>query len=177
MNKEKLKEFFSKNKNIKPLYIILIIGVLLLLLSNIFSGDKKEKNTVQTSVGMPTKELASELEGILSEIKGAGNVKVMITYESTGEKYLAADVTSEQSKSGGGDAKDNVRTQVQTKQSSKLFAPDDEAVVTKESFPEVMGVIVVCTGGGDVSVRANITNAVKAALNVADHRISVFEKK
>ncbi len=179
MNKEKMTELFSKNKNMKPLYIILIIGVVLLFLSNaLFGGeDKKESENMQTSVFMPTKELATELEKILSRIKGVGNVKVMITYESTGEKQLAADVTSEQSSSSAADKSESGRTQLQSKQTSKLFAPDDAAVVTKESFPKVMGVIVVCDGGADVQVKAAVTNAVRAVLDVADHKIGVFAGK
>ena len=49
--------------------------------------------------------------------------------------------------------------------------------MTKESYPSVMGVIVVCDGGANTQVKADIINAVKSVFNVADHRVSVFAKK
>lgn len=176
MNFEKIKELFAKNKNIKPLYIILIVGVVLLLLSNTLSCTS-DRNEPQNDALPSADELEKRLEAILSEIKGADDVSVMLTYESTGEKKLAADVTSEQSNSESGDTASNGRTQQTSKQTRKLFAPGNEAVIVEESFPKAHGAIVVCRGGADVQVKASIISAVRAVLNIAEHNISVFEKK
>lgn len=62
-----------KNKNNQVFLIILIIGVVLIFLSGIKSSDTK------TISGNFVSE-EERLEQILSDIKGAGDVSVMITY-------------------------------------------------------------------------------------------------
>ena len=62
-----------KNKNNQALLVILIIGVVLIFLSGIKSSDTK------TISGNSVSE-EERLEQILSDIKGAGDVSVMITY-------------------------------------------------------------------------------------------------
>lgn len=91
----------------------------------------------------------------------------MITYEGTGEKYYAADVTSESTSSSDSAQAEKSRTQESAKQSTKLITPSNEPVITKENFPKVQGVIVVCDGARDAQVRQDVITAVKAALNVA----------
>lgn len=178
---EKLKQLFSKNKHMQSIYIILIIGVTLLFFtSSLFvkDGAKKTKEgdapPVSTAVDAA---LQNDLEKILSQIAGAGEVSVMITYEGTGEKYYAADVTSESTSSSDSAQAEKSRTQESAKQSTKLITPSNEPVITKENFPKVQGVIVVCDGARDAQVRQDVITAVKAALNVADHKVSVFARK
>ncbi len=111
-------------------------------------------------------------------MRGAGEVSVMITYEGTGEKYYAADVTSESSTNSSDTAgQETSREQESAKQSTKLITPSNEPVLTKENYPKVQGVIVVCDGARDAQVKQDITSAVRAALDVADHKISVFARK
>lgn len=178
---EKIKQLFSKNKHMQSIYIILIIGVALLFFtSSLFVKDgakkTKEGDTPPVSTAVDA-ALQNDLEKILSQIAGAGEVSVMITYEGTGEKYYAADVTSESSSSSDSAQTEKSRTQESAKQSTKLITPSNEPVITKENFPKVQGVIVVCDGARDAQVRQDVITAVKAALNVADHKVSVFARK
>lgn len=179
MGVEKIKQLFGKNKHMQGIYIILIIGVAILLFTSSFFGRDGAKtakeDTVQVSSAVG-KELQTELADILSQIAGAGEVSVMITYEGTGEKYYAADVTSESTNSSDVAGQETSREQESAKQSTKLITPSNEPVLTKENYPKVQGVIVVCDGARDAQVRQDITSAVRAALDVADHKISVFAR-
>ena len=181
MGFEKIKQLFGKNKHMQGIYIILIIGVAILFFTSSFfakDGAKTAKQEdpaqVSTAVG---KELQTELENILSQIAGAGEVSVMITYEGTGERYYATDVTSESSNSSDGAGQEKSREQESAKQSTKLVTPSNEPVLTKENYPKVQGVIVVCDGARSAQVKQDITSAVRAVLDVADHKISVFARK
>lgn len=181
MGFEKIKQLFGKNKHMQGIYIILIIGVAILFFTSSFfvrDGTKTAKeDTVRVSSAVG-KELQTELEDILSQIAGVGEVSVMITYEGTGEKYYAADVTSESSTNSSDTAgQETSREQESAKQSTKLITPSNEPVLTKENYPKVQGVIVVCDGARDAQVKQDITSAVRAALDVADHKISVFARK
>lgn len=177
MNKEKINELFNKNKNMRTLYIILIIGVIILFFSGSFTKkSEKTKSIEQTSIYDTAGETERRLEQILGEIRGVGKVKVMITYESSGETVYAADTTNESLSSDMGEGSLG-KSQNQVKQSSKLVTASGEPVIRKEQLPEVMGVIVVCEGGDNTKTKADITNALKAVLNIAEHRISVFAGK
>ena len=180
MIKEKISEIFNKNKNMQLLYIILITGVVIILFANSALSKSTSKSTAKTSyknesfITDESDNLQRELAQILSQIRGAGKVSVMLTYDETGEKHYAADVTSENSRSTDGES--NARAQIQSKQTSKLVTPSNEPILTKQSYPKVRGVIVVCDGGADIQVKADITNALKAVLDVDDHKISVFAR-
>ncbi len=70
-----VKEFKNllKNKNNQLFAIILIIGVVLIFMSGAGNDTSKKANTPDLNEEM-------RLEKILSDIKGAGDVSVMITY-------------------------------------------------------------------------------------------------
>ncbi len=176
MIKEKVSEIFNKNKNMQLLYIILIIGVVIILFTNsaLSKDSKKSLQSDMISVIDESEDIQKELSKILSQIRGVGKVNVMLTYEQTSEKHYATDITSEKNIST--DAGANTRSQTQSKQTSKLVTMSKEPLLTKQSYPRVRGVIVVCDGGGDIQVKADITNALKAVLDVDEHKISVFAR-
>ncbi|MBQ3022632.1 MAG: hypothetical protein IJD91_04850 [Clostridia bacterium] len=73
----KIDKLFGDKKNNGLIYILLAMGIMLLILGNTTKKDpQQEVNNVYSS-------RAAEAEEILSEIKGAGKVCVMI---SDGEK-------------------------------------------------------------------------------------------
>lgn len=86
------------------LLIVFLVGILLLVIS-IPAGTKKDSNTgtkktlansSKSSVGTTkqseyTAYMEERLERILSQIDGAGQVQVMITWKSDGEKVVEKD--------------------------------------------------------------------------------------
>ena len=127
----------------QSIYIILIIGVALLFFTKLIVCKGRRKKTkegdappVSTAVDAA---LQNDLEKILSQIAGAGEVSVMITYEGTGEKYYAADVTSESTSSSDSAQAEKSRTQESAKQSTKLITPSNEPVITKRKFSKGAG--------------------------------------
>ena len=86
--KEKLKKTFEiKKTKTKVLVAVGIIGILLILLSEIsFGGSgKKETDVASTDYASYVKELDEKLSDIISSIDGVGNCKVMITLKNTTE--------------------------------------------------------------------------------------------
>jgi len=174
--KEKMCEIFNKNKNMQLLYIILITGVVIILIANsaLLKDNKQSLHKSTDAIIDNSDNLQKELSHILSQIHGAGRADVMLTYEQTGEKHYASDITNEKNISTDGGA--SARSQSQSKQTSKLVTMSKEPLLVKQSYPRVRGVIVVCDGGDDIQVKADITNALKAVLDVDDHKISVFAR-
>lgn len=180
MLKSWYEKLFSKKKNTNSLYIILIIGIVIVVFGgSLFGGLGLGKSPTKTAnnVLLPDKTIEKELSDILSQIRGAGKVEIMITYVSTGEKIYVTDV-SEQTKTSNQDTKSgDVKEDSDTKYDRKTITPSNAPVVSKELFPKVKGVIVVAQGADDAAVRQNIMQAVKAALDVPDHKISVLVKR
>ena len=143
-----IDKFFTDKKGSAVIYILLTVGILLLTAgSGMFSPKKTEKPVAAESKAESSTE--EKLEKILSQIKGAGRVSVMIV--TTDGKQKKTVILSR----GGG----------------------EEALVSEEIMPEISGVIIVAEGGGKSSVKAELTHAAQTALAIAPHKIEVFERK
>lgn len=161
MNKEEFLKIF-KNKNNRLIWLILIIGVVLMAAAGEYKKDSAAENTAQ-EVSIADDE--RRLEEILSQIEGAGEVKVMITYYSSSEKDIAYET------------KTSLVEDKSESEDKRAVMTGDEPMVVKEVYPRVKGVIVTAQGAGNAAVKAAISDAVGAALDVPAHKICIFKKE
>ena len=139
-----LKEKLLNEKGIKLIVILGIIGILLIMISS-FIPEKKE-STEKNSKNLDTSDIYREetekkLAEILSSISGVGEVRVMLTVESTEEYVYAEEV--KQSKTG------NVDNKSQQNENKLVLIEQNgqkEALVQQIKKPTVSGVVVVCEG-------------------------------
>ena len=102
-----IDKFFTDKKGSAVIYILLTVGILLLTAgSDMFSPKKTEKPVAAESKAESSTE--EKLEKILSQIKGAGRVSVMIVTKNSGEKKFGCDTDGKQKKTvilsrGGGE--------------------------------------------------------------------------
>lgn len=164
--KDKITEIL-KNKNNIILYLILLIGVAVMICSGANKAEPT-KEVLKSEVNNSAEE--ERLCKILSDIKGAGEISVMITYYESPEKDLAYETKESESirASSGGHEKTVDKQAVMN---------DGEPMVIKERYPDVKGVIVTAEGAADIKVKENIKEAVQAVLDVPAHRICVYEKR
>lgn len=158
-----LRNLFTKKKGLTNLFMILLLGILLLFLGGGFSSKKdppSSASTQQTSA----EDLEHKLEQTLSQIKGVGKVKVMITLEDSGSHELATDMQ---------DIKRGEESNLEQKTVIVGGSGGSSPYVVREKSANVKGVIVVAEGGGDPSVCETIKKAVAAVLTVMPHRIEV----
>lgn len=192
---EKINEYLQGKKGkrgIENLVIILILGVIIIIVaSSFFKEEKKEGKgadvvqAISLSSNKATDELQDlekRLEQILSEIEGAGSVKVMVTGDSDGEVVHAYN-ENEESKLQEEQNDAGSRSQSNEKRMERELVFMDGGtggrvpVVTQRYRPEVKGVVVVADGAGSSTVRQNILNAVEALLDIPTHRIQVLKRK
>lgn len=188
--KEKFKEISKKitdKKYMNNLLIIFIVGIIILIATSIFNGDNSkkeveskesyEKKTSEIKFQEDYSQLLEErLMNILSEIKGVGKVKVMITLEETIEKIPATNSTKNNEKTSEKDSQGGVR-EINREDSNIEIATkgsDGSVVVLKEIQPEVKGVIVVAEGADDIEVKEKLYQAVKTVLGVSGNRVEVY---
>lgn len=179
-------------QGIENLVIILILGVIIIIVaSSLFSenGNTGKEDKLQETAVITTRqtvdeimELEQRLGQILSEIEGAGHVRVMITGVSDGEVVHAynqieeSSLQEEQNETGIVNKTDEIR-----REQELVFMDGDSGrrvpVVTKKYRPEIRGVVVVADGAGSSTVRQNITKAVEVLMGIPAHRIQVLKRK
>lgn len=191
-----LNNFFKpENKKLKNNIIVMfLIGVLLIVSGNtIFNSEstsdkpevmqKTEESTVSKSTSNSAEEnLEKRLESILGNIQGAGRVKVMVSISTGSEVSLAQEIKRETNgtieTSTQGEKKE---TTTENYENSIVLAENgkgvQEPLVLKETAPKVEGVLILCEGGDDITIKEAISKACQALFNVPAHKIEVLKMK
>ena len=147
--------------------LVVLIGVGLLLWPS-GTGDmeismQKQSETVEEG------NLETEIADILGVMSGVGQVRVMLTVDSDGERQLAQD--TELSYSG-----DSAAPEDYSRRSETVLVDGDsgnETVVTRTMYPTYRGALIVCQGGDRAEVRLAVTEAVAALTGLSADRITV----
>lgn len=189
---EKFKNMFSskdekrRNENLVAFLIILVIT--LIIINKILAKDEDnnetsnetgaqlvtQSNTDVQEISVEDENLKNELEDILSNITGVGEVKVLLTYSETSS---ILPLYNESLSSSVSTSSDGTTTET-TSQSKEIFTDSsEEAVIQKYIMPKLEGAIVIAQGAGDTTVKANIVAAVEATTGLLSHKIQVFEMK
>ncbi|NLI60848.1 MAG: stage III sporulation protein AG [Clostridiales bacterium] len=186
------KDLISKFKEIKNVEWIVVILVISIIISIYASTLNKPSSANQDDIQADNEgqlhwvekndatgnQDEQRLKEILSAIKGAGRVEVMITYNSGKEIIPAMNtvesttVTEEEDNSGG---------TRRINQTDKNFQPstfnDSEGskpIILKEVEPEIKGVIIISEGAEDIRVKMELMKAVQVALGVNPNQVEVF---
>lgn len=176
MNSEKLKgnakRILEKLKSDKKALFIIGLGLLVMVL--VLTVDLKPfAKSSPTSKDTPDfeQELEEKLCSLLMQIKNAGRVKVMITYESSKEKVFAFD-TDENVESG-----ESLSSTRKTKNQYIIVenGNNETGLELKDIYPKVRGVAVVCDGAGNPVIKEQIVSVVSALFNIKSTNISVAE--
>ena len=156
-------KIIKKYGNTKSLYIIIIIGVVLMLLS---PGEQQKDDIKTQSYGSYSDE--ERLEAILEKIDGAGDVSVMITYHST----VTYDVAYERKETSSERSEEVTRSS-----EDSVITAGGEPLIKGEVYPKVKGVVIIAEGAADVRIKKSLTDATVAALDVATFKVWVLEGK
>lgn len=146
---------------------VLLVGLYLL-----YSQEKPEASPV--TVATEEAGLEERLGEALSQMRGAGQVRVLITYE-TGEELVTATVSTTDESISGGEGSTSSQKRETVQPATVTTEAGQQAIVLYEKEPQIRGVLVVAEGAGDPSVRLNLQRAVMAVTGVSLDRIEVFE--
>lgn len=181
------KGFFEKflsNRNKRNIVVVIgLVGIILIFISNYIDlSPENQKTEIEEICSQPTvdlykENLESELTEIVSNISGAGNVKILITMDSTTEDVYAVERSlDEQSQSMSDESKEsaaNEYSESDTYVKIKNKDGSETLIKVKQVMPKIRGVLIVCDGGGDSSVKENITRAVSGVLNISSGKVYV----
>ena len=145
--------------------LVLVVGLLLLAWPT-GEGEPAE-DTPETAQTFDLAATEARLAEALSQIKGAGEVTVVLTLAGGPRQVLAQDV--DQTTERGQERRETVVV--------SRGSGGQEAVAVQEVSPEYQGALLVCPGGGDPTVRLQLTQAVSALTGLGADKISISEGK
>lgn len=187
----KMQDFMQKIKEKKlkrsDWLILVLAGILILIIA--LPTDTKEKKQAEEAKENISKEnntmeaskdeIERKLEDILEKIDGAGDVKVMITYQDSGTQVVEKDKNTSENSLEESDSTGGVRsTKEQQLQESTVYEEADAGntpFVSKELLPKVEGILIVASGGDNQKVKQNISEAILALFQVEAHRIKIVK--
>lgn len=171
----KLKKVKNIEIKIAVIVCVVVLGIYLIAAFGAKTGNKKTNTDVsQTALN----NAADELAGILSSIKGAGDIKVLITYDGSGEIIPAETVNTHSNITIDNSGGTSRTTETVTETKSTVIVQKNgssEPVILKEILPNIVGIIVVAEGASDMNVRVALLRAVQAATGVKIDKIEIFE--
>ena len=148
--------------------LILLLGVALML----WPTGESETQPAREQESVDDQEdpaLEERLEGLLSQVEGAGQVKVILTYK-TGTQYVYQ-TDEEKEEQQGTDVRSSRKTE------TVLVTVDgvEQAVITQTVYPTFLGAVVLCQGADDPGVRLDLVNAVSSLTGLTADKISVIK--
>lgn len=205
----KLKSILGQSDSKKPskyhyFILVFVLGVAIMIVSNLFSPDKTVNNTLPAStaekedttevfkhsqtettgtgsISEYEEEYESQLKDVLETIEGVGKVSVVVNVDSTAQKIVEknsvsqSQVTKETDRDGG---KREVEDQSIDEQVVIIQDGEKEApIVVQTKKPEIRGVLIVAAGADNIHIKKTIIDSVTRVLGVPSHRVAVASKK
>lgn len=175
-----LPEKLQSKKAAMILVLVAFAGIVLILLSEwVHFGSSGSKQTAQSDdIQAYENETEQRLETIIGRISGVGRVQVLVTAESGVENVYEQDSKSQTDTSRQQSGDGSVQTQASgTNEQNPTVVEDSgggqQALLRVQKQPEVLGVVVVCDGGGSADVQESVVNAVTVALGITSNQVSV----
>lgn len=180
-------ERIKKIKNIEYFIFILAIAIIIGLFGNWFQPKEDiqavnenydSSDTQQAVINDEDSDQEYRLKKVLSTIKGAGRVEVMITYKSGAELIPAMNTVESNTETEERDSNGGIRKVSQVDSNSQPVSMSTsegtKPLITREVQPEVLGVIVVAEGAEDILVQMELQKAVQTVLGVDSNQVDIF---
>lgn len=149
----------DEKKRVNLLLCVGMAGLLMLA----FSEWLPEKASITSDVQPATSEadyalcLENRLEELISRVDGVGSVEVMVTLASGEESVYATDR----------------QTQADGSSSISHVLQGNTGLIETVQTPRVLGVAVVCEGGGESSVQNRVSTLVESLTGIGANHITV----
>ena len=158
-----LAEKLKKDKKALAIIVIGITGMLIIMLSG--QGDDLRNSTVsEVPTDFSEEAISEKVTQLIESIDGAGDTRVMITYECGNEIVYAAD--SDESSDDNSD--DISREYIIIEENN-----NEAGLIIKTVYPKVMGVAIICQGGDNPAVKQQICSVISALFNLSTNKISI----
>ena len=163
LKNKNVQDFLSKYKYV---LLVLAVGIVLMVIP---SGSQTQVEAVLNQGEESILSVKERLTQILKQVKGAGEVHVLLT-EAFGEETLYQ--TNEDTSQS--DTASSSRGDTVTVTDSER---NENGLVRQKNPPKYLGAIVVCQGGDQPAVRLAILDAVSKVTGLGANKISIQKMK
>lgn len=163
LSKVKIHSLFQKYKYV---VLVLAVGIVLMLLPT-GKQTKTEPALITDEDSILSVEI--RLTQILQQVKGAGDVQVLLT-EAFGEEIVYQ--TNEDISNT--DESSSSRRDTMTITDSER---NEKGLVRQKNPPQYLGAVIVCQGGDQPTVRLAIIDAVSKVTGLGADKISILKMK
>ncbi len=169
-----------KKKN--ALFIIGLVGIFMLFISDILASEipnsesMQESETISTSLNEAQQYadyIEEQLIEAVSNMQGVGKTQIMITIETPIETIYAKNVQNDNETTINEDGTHNTQSSYQNEHIIIQNSNNDMPLIEMQLLPEIKGVAIICEGGDDITVVSRITELVSVVLGVPTNRICV----
>ncbi len=157
-----ISEKIFKDKKTRIIIVVVLLALAALIL--FFNYGSSETVVTDDEISAFVRETENKLSEILSEVEGAGKVKVAINVSSGKETVLAMKTTEKITEQG-------------TEREDSPILVNGKTVVLKELNPEITGVLIVAQGADSLKVLQRIQQATTSLLNIDINRIEILTMK
>lgn len=161
-----LDQFREKGRKLYIPVLVLALGIVLMLLP----GKEAAKDAAPTEAMPDAKQdLQENLEEILSLVKGAGKVRVLLTESEGALTQYQIDTDSQINGESSS-----------TRQDTVLYTDNSrsESGLVRQILPPVYrGAVVICQGADSAQVRLAMIQAVTSATGLSTNHITVLKMK
>lgn len=174
MYKEHIARLKQQLRKFRYPALILVLGLLLLLLPGrkTENGDfqKTEDDTILSDETASLYIEEEKLGDLLSQIQGAGHVRVMLSLKTSAEFIYQVD--DSQQGSDAGRLQENTTTILYKASSNK-----EQALVRQQVAPVYQGAIILCQGAENPSIKLALVQAVSDLTGLGSDCITVIKMK
>lgn len=164
--KQMYRKGYDLLKKYRYVLLILLLGICFMLIPG---EDTPEEEPVEQEQTQEIPELAAQLEQLLCQIKGAGRVKVLLTWAEGPETIYQTDTDTSSEE-------DRFSQQHQT----VLFTDGQrgEQGLVRQLIPaRYQGAVILCQGADTPAVHLAIVEAVSNATGLGSDKVSVLKMK
>lgn len=153
-------------KKYRYVLLVLAAGIILMALPEKKAQTSDSPQPAETAQQLGLQE---SLEELLSQMEGAGKVRVLLT-QARGEQVLYQ--TNEDTDTAENSSQLRVETVI-------LSGSDrgETGLVQQVNPPEYLGAVVLCQGAGNAAVRLSVVEAVMSATGLTSDKITVLIMK
>ena len=160
-----LREKLRRVEAYKYPLLVLLLGAGLLLLPRAGGSQPAAEPETAAAAAEEPAALEAKLEGLLSQMEGAGAVQVALTLEKSASYTYQTDRETRD----GEERRETVLVS---------DGAGGEAPVTQETaYPVYQGAVVACQGADSAQVRLDIVRAVASLTGLSSDRITVIKLK
>lgn len=148
-------------------FLVLLLGMCFMLLPEKKEAALPEEKKTETVI--QEKDLETRLSELLSQLDGAGKVRVLLTQASGSETCYLSDSQLSSDGTSRSERRETVLITDNARQQS--------GIVCQVNPPTYLGAVVLCQGAGSAAVRLAIVEAVASAAGLSYDKITVLKMK